>query len=566
MRRQMLCCLVLVSLIIGIWPASSSDEEIDVLLASMTLEEKVGQMFMVSLYGKRLTDAGENLISTYHPGAVALFGYNVDYERADHIALLINEMQTAAVESGAEIPLFIAADQEGGRVQRIVNGVTHYPDPLYLGAIMTPEPIRGVGAATGAELRALGVNMNLAPVADLQSRPDEFDKNRVLYRRTFGDDAGRVGWQVAAYSAGLADSGVVGVVKHFPGHGGTVDSHHRLPMIDTEAEIARQTALASFESAVDVGIPAVMVGHLYYSALEPVENLPSSLSPTLIGILREEFGFEGIIMTDALDMNAVSLTYSIPDAALMSVQAGVDMVVMGPNVSWASQHRAIQAVIDAVNAGDISESRIDESVRRLLTVKSEYSLLAWEPTDLTALAPPIDLSPAQDALLEAYAAAVTVVKDESALLPLSPDERVAVAYPVVYERIYSACLEQAQDIKYFGYVYYPTTFDYNAVLGAGVSYDKVVIFVEDAWKNLSHRDLVLKLPPEKTIVVALNSPYDLESFPDISTYVTVYSSNPASHAAACEVLFGARPAVGRLPITVGDYQSGAGIDSPAHDN
>ncbi|HLA43797.1 MAG TPA: glycoside hydrolase family 3 N-terminal domain-containing protein, partial [Aggregatilineales bacterium] len=327
-------CIILTLLTVTMWipgasaqnaensPSDADIQRVENLLATMTVEQKVGQMFMVSLFGHGMTEQGEDLLRTYQPGAVAIFGFNTDFEPAPQVARLLNEMQAIAVESGAGIPLIIAADQEGGDVRRIVNDVTKFPDPMGFGAITNLVSIEHIGQATGAELRAIGVNMNLAPIADLYTPEDITDENRVLHRRTFGDDPERVGVQVAAYSDGLAEAGVIGVLKHFPGHGGAEDSHQTLPQIDMDYETAMSTALRSFQVAIEQNVPAIMVGHLYYGAIEPVPNLPASLSPTMNHILREDFGFDGVIMTDALDMSAVSETYTVPQAALMAIQAG----------------------------------------------------------------------------------------------------------------------------------------------------------------------------------------------------------------------------------------------------
>lgn len=568
MKNAALLLILLLSLIFAPpshaqMPTGLTAEEaqrVENLLASMTLEEKVGQLFMVSIYGRRLPEAGELLITQYHPGAVALFNYNTEWETGGSVAFLINQMQTAATSSGAEIPLIIAADQEGGRVRRIVNEVTQFPDPLWLGAITDMDVIREVGRVTGAELRAIGVNMNLAPVADLYTREDMFDKNRVLHRRTFGDDPNRVGEQAAAYAQGLGAAEVIGVLKHYPGHGGAADSHKELPHIEMDAATALNGPLRAFEVAVREGVPAIMVGHLNYTALEPVPNLPASLSPTMIGILRHDFGFDGLVMTDAMDMAAIAGNFEIPQAALMAIQAGVDMVVMGPNISWATQQNSIQRVMDAASSGELSQTRLDESVRRILSLKAQYELLDWQPLDPDQVTAQYDPEPAQAALLESYMAAATVVRDERRLLPLDPQEKIAVVYPAIYETIYFTCLELAREIEYYGYVFYPEIKDFNSVSRLGIEYDKIVIFVEDATKHLIQSDLVKVLPPEKTIVVALSSPYDLELFPDVSTFMALYTSLDASQAAACKVLFGDHPARGRLPIAVGNYPSGSGID------
>src|SRR5687767_6872815 len=196
------------------------EQRVERLIVEMTLEEKVGQMFMVNIPGKALGDRAAEFIATYHPGAVAIFGANVDEEPIAQVATFINQIQEVSTTTGANIPMIIAVDQEGGRVRRLVNDVTYFPDPIMLGAMTEPESVERYGAAMAAELHEIGINMNLAPVADLMSRADALNPYSVVNRRTFGDDPDRVGWQTAAYTAGLAQHNVIGVLKHYPGHGG----------------------------------------------------------------------------------------------------------------------------------------------------------------------------------------------------------------------------------------------------------------------------------------------------------------------------------------------------------
>jgi beta-N-acetylhexosaminidase len=402
----------------------------------------------------------------------------------------------------------------------------------------------------------LGVNMNLAPVADLHTRSDMLNRYRVMHRRTFGDDPNRVGVQVAAYVDGLRDSGVIGVIKHFPGHGGAADSHANLPLIDIDSETALATALHTFNVAVENGVQAVMVGHLYYSELEPETDLPASLSPTLMGILRDDFGFEGIIMTDAMDMGAMMNNFYVPDAALQFVQAGGDMFVAGPYMTWDMQREAIQRIIDAVNNDELSEDRIDESVRRILRVKDSYGLLDWEPIE----APMIDKDASQQALIDTYMDAATVVKDDNTLLPLSADDSVVIIYPAIYQQINETCRSFAPDVEFYGYNLPPADWEYGNVARLGRTYDKVVIFTEDAFIEPRQEDLLRTLPPEKTILVTLGIPYDYELMPEVSTFMAMYHSITASRIAACNVLFGDHPATGRLPIAVGEFPTGSGMD------
>lgn len=522
----------------------------------MTLEQKVGQMFMVSLYGAELSEAGAAFIRQQQPGAVAIFGYNADGRTPQQVAALINQMQAVATENGG-VPLIIATDQEGGRVQRITNGMTVFPDPLYLGAVTNDAALERIGAVMGAELAALGINMNLAPVADLHTRGDMLSDVRVMHRRTFGDNPERVGEQAAAYVEGLRQAGVIGVVKHFPGHGGAADSHADLPRVLMDAETAAAQPFRAFEVAVANGVPSVMVSHLYYSQVEPVPDLPASLSPTMLGMLREDFGFDGVIMTDAMDMAALANRYYVPDAALMFVQAGGDMIVTGPWMAWGMQRAAMGRIIEAVKNGDLDEHRVDESVRRILQLKADYGLLEWRPIDAAAVK--INHQTSRAALIETFMDAATVVRDVEHLLPLQPTDRVAIVYPAIYGDIQAACSELAPQADFHGYIFDPADWEFSTVAQLGRQHDKMVIFTEDAYLNQGQQELIKPLPPEKTVVVAMSLPYDLEVIGEVSTFMALYANLPVSQIAACNVLFGQHPITGRLPIAVGEYATGSGI-------
>jgi beta-N-acetylhexosaminidase len=531
------------------------------LLAQMTLPEKIGQLFMVSLAGDSLSEAGQAFIQEQHPGAIALFGYNVGEAELEGLSRLTNAIQQTAVESGAGIPLLIATDQEGGRVQRIQNGLTLFPPPLFMGAITQAEALQAVGRASAAELASVGINMNLAPVGDLLVRQDMTNEQSVMYQRTWGDDPARVGWQLGQYTQGMAQAGVVGVVKHYPGHGGSAgDSHTRLPQISLAADAAYDGPLQAFAQAVANQIPAIMVGHLYYDQLEPQANLPASLSPTMIAILRQEMGFDGVIMTDAMDMGAIANQYYLPDAALLAIQAGVDMVVTGPYLPWDIQRAMMERLILAVENGDLSEARIDDSVARILSLKAEYGLLDWQALD------PSDSSLAPDdtnaALIAGFSASATALQDQAELLPLANSAEVALIYPSNFTQFEQSCKAIAPQAQLLAYTYTPADWELSYVSSLGAQAAQVVIVIENARLNARQADLVTLLPPERTAVVMLGSPYDAELYPDYSTLLALYDSSPAAQVAACHALFGDSAITGRLPMELRGFSSGAGLDVP----
>ncbi|QFY06428.1 beta-N-acetylhexosaminidase [Nonomuraea phyllanthi] len=346
-------------------------------LARMDVEEKVGQLFMPVLYGTAAdTVSGENqarygaqtpakVIAKYHLGGVILFPHNI--KAVGQVVGLTNGMQRAA----KGVPLLIGTDQENGLVSRMSALMTDFPGAAELGATKQPERARAVAEATGEELRALGVNLDFAPVADVNVNPN----NPVIGRRAYGDDPARVSKMVAAAVKGFAQAKVAATAKHFPGHGDTdVDSHTGLPVIKhTRAQWERIDA-PPFEAAIGAGVDAVMSAHIVFPKLDPSGD-PATLSkPILTGLLRQKLGFKGVISTDALNMAGVRKKYDDGEIAVRAVLAGADLLLM-PN----DLPRAYRAVLAAVKSGRISKQRLDQSVTRLLTLKQDNGFLSEAP-------------------------------------------------------------------------------------------------------------------------------------------------------------------------------------------
>lgn len=526
--------------------------EVEALLAQMTLAEKVGQLFMVALPVKSVDEPTATFLRTTRPGAIVLFGSNTQGQTPTQIATLINEFQAIANENN--IPLIVAVDQEGGRIRRLTDGFTYFPDPLGLGATTDHTLVQAVGYAQGQELHAIGVNMNLAPVADLHTRTDMLDTQRVMHRRTFGDNPQRVGAQVVAYVEGLRQAHVAGVVKHFPGHGGAEDSHFVLPTVQIDYLTAADTVFLPFRIAAENDVPAIMAGHLYYVGIEAVPDLPASLSPVMLQILRHDYGYEGVIITDAINMGAITRTYSISDASVKAIQAGADMIAMGLKATMSDQQAAMQVVMDAVIRGDISEARLDESVRRILQLKQDFGILEWTPVDTTMVQANIYAVNSEAVLERVYRNVVTVLQDQGKLLPLRSEETVAFIYPIAHSDLIQACaMPQA---TFYGYQSPPTAEDIGQAHALGEQRDKVVLFLDNATVIPEQLIVAGALPPLKTIAVALESPYDLEGASFLGTLIALYNNFPASRRAVCDVLRGNYPAQGRLPMAIENFPSG----------
>jgi beta-N-acetylhexosaminidase len=330
-------------------------------LEAMSESEKVGQLIMAGYSGADGVEAAAELVGDLQVGAVILFADNV--QSPQHAAAVTGAFRSAA----GEIEPLIAIDHEGGEVIRMGPPVTQLPDAWTIGETGDPELAREAGGVAGEELLAMGIGVDLAPVLDVSDEP----RNPIIGRRAFGDDPQLVAEMGLAFADGLESTGVVATGKHFPGHGHTtVDSHFDLPVVDRTRRQLERIDFVPFQAAVDAGIEMIMTAHVVYPALDRRE--PATLSrPILTGILREEMGFEGVIVTDSLSMEAITEQRSRGEAAVVSILAGADMVLIPDDVAGVRT-----ALLRALRSGRLPAERLDESVRRILRLKLGHAP-AW---------------------------------------------------------------------------------------------------------------------------------------------------------------------------------------------
>lgn len=538
MNRWLVLSLVCLLLIL---PVRAQSDPIAASMMYLTLEQKVGQMFMVNLYGSQLTDAGRELLQTWQPGAVVLFDSNVG--NPEQVTGLTNSFQQAIVDAGG-IPLFIATDQEGGIIARLKVGFTVWPVPMLLTAADDPELAYRVGQAMARELRAVGVNMNLAPVADLMTNPD----NPIIGRRSPGSDPEMVGRTLAAVVNGLQDGGVMATLKHFPGHGDTrEDSHTSLPMLPHDRSRLDAVELPPFVAAMNSG--AIMVSHIWFPEFEPDTPLPASLSPAVVtGLLRSDLAFSGIIITDAIDMDAIDTVYSAGGAAVQAILAGNDLIALGPGFGEGAAAAAMQTVVDAVRSGEITLARIDESVRRILEAKQRFNVLSWQPIDPAGVAERMETSANESLIAEVFRAGVALVVDEFAMVPLDDESNIAIIYPANRQLIRQSCGAYSQSIRWYAVSDQPSADEISTAAAISGQADTIVVFTRDAYYSTAQQSLVNALPPEQTMVIALVSPFDYMRFPDVSAYMVTYSPLDPGIETACQILFGEAVARGKLIV------------------
>ncbi|PUA37914.1 beta-N-acetylhexosaminidase [Paenibacillus elgii] len=533
-------------------------------LAGMTLEEKVGQLIQAGFHSLEPDGHILDLIERRRIGGVILFARNV--QSTAQVAALTGKLQEAAQRAGTA-PLWISIDQEGGMVARITEGVALMPGAMAIAAGGSVEAAYEAALVAGRELRALGVNMNFAPDLDINNNP----ANPVIGVRSFGESPEAVAEYGAASIRGFQDAGVSATAKHFPGHGDTAtDSHLDLPTIPHSRERIEAVELVPFRRAVAAGVDAVMSSHIVFPAFEP-ERLPATLSRrVLTGLLREELGFDGIILTDCMEMQAIAAHYGTVEAAVMAVEAGADIVLISH--SRELQEGALDALLEAVRSGRISEERIDASVRRLLALKRKRLAAGTEPHEAALRL--VGCEAHRQTAQRISEASVTLVKDEERLLPLRRVPTLvihtsAVATSIADEAVDmphtlgKALAAQGLDVIERIIPVSPDGEALQALLAQAEPFGQVVVGTYNASFYPGQVRLIEALQSlgKRLVVVALRNPYDLREFPAVSAYVAVYESRSLALESAAKGLTGATPMRGRLPVTISEaYPAGGGAD------
>ena len=336
------------------------DKRVNETMENMTLDEKIGQMIIVSYSSFKMDNTLEKALTEVQPGGFILFDNNISNYN-DTLKFIKD------IKSKTKIPMFISIDEEGGKIQRLhmlEEETTYVPYMYDLGLLDDTEVTYKVGKVLAEELRVFGINMDFAPVIDVYSNPD----NTVIGQRSFGEDAHLVSRHGLALSKGLEDNGVISVFKHFPGHGNTsVDSHEALPIVDKTKEELMNLDLIPFVDAINSGVDVIMIGHLAVPSITG-DNTPASLSKKLVtDFLKEELEFDGLVVTDALNMKALTNYYKDEEICAKATEAGVDILLM-PSTS----RNCVKSIKNAINKGTITEERIDESLYRILSVKKRF--------------------------------------------------------------------------------------------------------------------------------------------------------------------------------------------------
>lgn len=548
-------------------------------LAKMTLEEKLGQLVMLSFLGEFTSfesPAYQELLRAIEQNHVGGFmlgtlagPFGIERGKPYATAALINLLQKAS-----RIPLLFAADFERGTAMRLEGG-TSFPHAMAVAATGRPEDAFAVGRITATEARAVGVHWIFAPVADVNSNPD----NPIINVRSFGEDPQRVSAFVEAYVRGVEENGALSTAKHFPGHGDTqIDSHLDLAVVSSDRGHLNSMELPPFRAAFTAGGSTVMTGHLAVPALEPEARRPATLSQSIVsGLLRDELGFDGLVVTDAMDMGGVARHYTHGEAAVQAVLAGADLLLQPP-----VPDAALAALKEAADSGRLPLVRIDQAVTHVLRVKARVGLHQNRFVDLESLPKLLARGEFSRAADEIANGGVTLLRETQRILPLDatrPQKLLLIniagdpdAHPGrFFENEIRWRVDSLETLR-FDTRYSPiSNFDLSKVsacdavilaLFVRVADRKGSVDLPDEQASAVHRLLALDKP---VIVACFGSPYVIKHFPEAKTWLGIFSNADVAQGAAARAIFGQSAISGRIPVSVpGAVPIDAGMALPGN--
>lgn len=569
-------------------PTGEKYDIINNFIKHMTIEEKIGQMLMPSIRYTDGSNVGEipggtpvtemvpelrRMIQNYYLGGVILFAQNV--QTTEQTVKLTNEIQKAS----PKIPLFISIDQEGGLVYRLQEG-TQLPGNMAIGATRSTDLAYKNGKVIGAELKAVGINWNLAPVADVNINP----ANPVIGVRSFGGDPDLVSKMTIAYMKGVQSEGVAACLKHFPGHGDTaIDSHLGLGIVDKDRATLDKVELKPFRDAIEAGADAIMTAHLSFPALDDTKvtmraadstereiTMPATLSyKILTELVRNEWGFEGVIITDAMNMKAISDNFGPVDAAIRAVKAGADIVLMPVDVDG-----VFKGLVKEVKEGRIPESRIDESVRRILTLKLKRGIMKFPAENVEEIVNNAKSIVGCEEHLsierETAQKAITLIRNNNSVLPIKdPDSSkkiLVIAGTVFRTTTYISQIEKYHPQNNESIVVNDSILNSSTDLTGEVkaAIDRADIIIV-ATNNITKADnqivKMMNYGKGKTFIfIAVRNPYDIMYYPNADVYLAQYGWNASNLKAAIDVIFGNVNPSGKLPAEIpGFYPIGHGL-------
>ncbi len=533
---------------------------VDSVFNTFSEDDKVAQLFMLAVEPSGNPKVGDEisaLIKKHKVGGLVFFKGTPSEQ-----AQLTNRFQAEL-----NVPALVAIDGEWGLGMRLDSTIS-FPYQMALGAVQDDNLIYEMGFEMGRECKRIGIHVNFAPVADVNNNA----KNPVINYRSFGEDKIKVATKAYAYMRGMQDIGLITSAKHFPGHGDTdVDSHYGLPVIKHSIERLDDIELYPFKELINKGLNGVMVAHMSIPALDNTPNLPTTLSkPVITNLLREKLGFKGLIFTDAMRMKGVTAYHPVGDAEIKALLAGIDLIELSENTS-----KAIEAIKEAVKKGIITQATIDAKCRKVLTAKYDLGFANFQKVDLQNLIADLNTEPAKALNRKLSAATLTLLKNKQNLLPLRNTEKQKIAVIGVGasgKTKFQTQINSFAKAEYFSLPITANAKEIKKISSQLKKFDVVIVALHDTQKRPNNKveytnDLInfvgeLAKNPNAIISVFKN-PYTLAKFKGIDAagqLLMLYYDSEIVQEVAADFIFGKSYASGKMPVTVGSFKAGDGIE------
>lgn len=524
---------------------------VDSVFNTLTPKERIAQLFLVRAHtnlGQRYIDSVAQVVKNEQLGGLVVFQGGP----VRHVDMF-NQYQKLS-----KVPLLITFDGEWGLGMRLPDSTLSYPYQMTLGAVQNDQLIYQMGQEVAKDFHRIGMHFNFAPVVDINNNP----KNPVIGFRSFGDNKENVTRKAKAYMDGMMNGGIISSLKHFPGHGDTdVDSHHDLPQLTFSKDRLEALEMFPFKELIKAGAPAIMVAHMNIPSLDPAPNIPSSISrPIVTGILREELGFRGLTVTDAMDMNGVKKFFPNGEADVMAIIAGHDLLEVSEN-----SNRAIDLILKAIQEGRINQADVDARVKKVLASKLWLGLDQYQAVHPTNLYGDLNRTSAKQLIDQLAEASVTVLKSTDKIRAFKKSEKTAIVNiglksPAAFQQIMADAL--SNETTY--YVTDETSQDELKKIIKEVKKNKqIILAIHDTRSrprpqlpvNKEVENLVKKLA-KKSIVTFFTNPYAIDGFKGVhksKTILVAYQNDEFMQRAVAKAILGQYVTTGKLPVTINKY-------------
>ncbi|SJN48362.1 glycoside hydrolase family 3 protein [Sphingobacterium faecium] len=524
---------------------------VDSVFNTLTPKERIAQLFLVRAHtnlGQRYIDSVAQVVKNEQLGGLVVFQGGP----VRHVDMF-NQYQKLS-----KVPLLITFDGEWGLGMRLPDSTLSYPYQMTLGAVQNDQLIYQMGQEVAKDFHRIGMHFNFAPVVDINNNP----KNPVIGFRSFGDNKENVTRKAKAYMDGMMNGGIISSLKHFPGHGDTdVDSHHDLPQLTFSKDRLEALEMFPFKELIKAGAPAIMVAHMNIPSLDPAPNIPSSISrPIVTGILRQELGFRGLTVTDAMDMNGVKKFFPNGEADVMAIIAGHDLLEVSEN-----SNRAIDLILKAIQEGRINQADVDARVKKVLASKLWLGLDQYQAVHPTNLYGDLNRTSAKQLIDQLAEASVTVLKSTDKIRAFKKSEKTAIVNiglksPAAFQQIMADAL--SDETTY--YVTDETSQDELKKIIKEVKKNKqIILAIHDTRSrprpqlpvNKEVENLVKKLA-KKSIVTFFTNPYAIDGFKGVhksKTILVAYQNDEFMQRAVAKAILGQYVTTGKLPVTINKY-------------